>query len=236
MGGGDFMAALVVIGLFGFFGCLVWLIVAAIKKQKKRNSLIGIGVALVLFIVGAENSSSFQAGAQAGFSSAVTSYPGASTSTASPTAKASSMVGASQPAPSRTVSSNAPSAEPSAASEAQPKEIYNDKLITAWFVKKYDVSYMPSMFYFEIKVENKTNKKITVYPQDSYVNDTTFTALGAESMDILPNTDRTHTFFGPYEGTGIATANKIKKIGFKINITDENTHDVETTKTIEIKF
>ena len=92
------------------------------------------------------------------------------------------------------------------------------------------------MFYFEIKVENKTNKKITVYPQDSYVNDTTFTALGAESMDILPNTDRTHTFFGPYEGTGIATANKIKKIGFKINITDENTHDVETTKTIEIKF
>jgi hypothetical protein len=124
----------------------------------------------------------------------------------------------------------------SEAKEAGPQKIYDDKFITAWFVKKYDISYMPGMFYFDIKVENKTDKKVTIYPQDSYVNGTTFSAYSGESMNVLPNKDRTHTFFGSYEGTGIKSADDIKEIGFKINVTDESTNEIETTRSIKIKF
>ena len=44
--------ALVIIGLLGFLGCVVWLIVALFKHRRKRWPAIGIGVAIVLFIVG----------------------------------------------------------------------------------------------------------------------------------------------------------------------------------------
>jgi hypothetical protein len=227
MGRGNYemSMALGIVGMLGFLACLVWLIVAAIRKRPKKNSLIGMLITFVAFVVGMANSQSFQTGAQAGINSTISSSSAIASATSNYQASSDSKA-----------TSRVPQSGKSETAKAELKEIYSDKLITAWFVKKYDVPYMPSMFYFTIKVENKTDKKITIYPQDSYVNDTTFTALGAESMDILPKKNRTHTFFGPYEGTGIKSADKIKKIGFKINITDENTHDIETTKTIEVKF
>lgn len=38
------------------------------------------------------------------------------------------------------------------------------------------------------------------------------------------------------EGTDIDSADKIKKIGFKISITDENLNEIEKTKTLELNF
>jgi hypothetical protein len=141
-------------------------------------------------------------------------------------------------APGQAVPSSASSAGPLKApeSQAEAKAVYEDKLISVWFIKKYDISYMPSMFYFDIKVDNKTDQKISVYPDDAYVNSTTFSVYSGEPMDIQPKTNRTHTFFGQYEGTGIKSSSQITKLGFKLYLMDENTHDIETTKTIEVKF
>lgn len=52
--------ALSIIGFLGFIGCIVWLIIVAIRKQKMQNSLIGMGIALALFIIGVVNSPSSQ--------------------------------------------------------------------------------------------------------------------------------------------------------------------------------
>ena len=215
------MEALGTIGVLGFLTCLVWLIVAAIRKRPKRNSLIGMLITFVAFVVGMANSQSFQAGTQAGLNSSIASNP-----TISANAGNNGLTSGKQKVASRAPSSNTPSAKSSATSEMQPQEVYNDKLISVWFIKKYDVSYMPSMFYFDIKVDNKTDQKISVYPDDAYVNSTTFSVYSGEPMDIQPKTNRAHTFFGQYEGTGIKSSSQITKLGFKLYLTDENTHDI----------
>lgn len=44
---------MVIIGLLGIIGCVVWLIVTLFTHRRKRWPAIGIGVAVILFIVGA---------------------------------------------------------------------------------------------------------------------------------------------------------------------------------------
>ncbi len=50
------MVALAIIGFLAFIGCIVLLIWSAIKKKTERYWAIGLGVSLVLFMVGAANS------------------------------------------------------------------------------------------------------------------------------------------------------------------------------------
>lgn len=45
-------AVLGISGILGFLGCLIGLIVSAIRKHPKKPSLIGMGVCFVMFIVG----------------------------------------------------------------------------------------------------------------------------------------------------------------------------------------
>lgn len=127
-----------------------------------------------------------------------------------------------------------------ASSKEQPKSssksIYDDDKISASFVRKYDVPDVKGMFYFDIEVQNKTDKKISIYLKDSYVNGTTFQTMSGTPMDILPKKNSAHAFIGAYKGTGISSVDKIKKIGFKIYVTDENAKEIETTKAVEIKF
>lgn len=64
-------------GILGFFGCLIGLIVSAVRKRPKRSSLIGMGVCFVLFIVGvslpSDKASTAQTQAKTTSNNAVTS-------------------------------------------------------------------------------------------------------------------------------------------------------------------
>ncbi len=44
--------AISIIGFLGFIGCIIWLIVSVIRKKEKKNSLIGIAIAFILFVGG----------------------------------------------------------------------------------------------------------------------------------------------------------------------------------------
>lgn len=44
--------AISLIGAAGIVGCIIWLIVNAIRKRPKKHSFIGIGISVVLFLVG----------------------------------------------------------------------------------------------------------------------------------------------------------------------------------------
>jgi hypothetical protein len=44
--------ALGIIGFLGLAVCIAWLIISAIQKKRKRNSLIGMAICIVLFVVG----------------------------------------------------------------------------------------------------------------------------------------------------------------------------------------
>lgn len=117
-----------------------------------------------------------------------------------------------------------------------PKEIYSDDLISMSFVKKYEVPEVQGMFYFDIKVDNKSDEEISVYLQDAYMNDTAFTACSGVPLDLISGKSSTHSFFGKYEGTEVKSINEIKKIGFKILVMDKSSKTLETTKSVEINF
>lgn len=121
-------------------------------------------------------------------------------------------------------------------SENELQEVYSDDLISMSYVKRYDIPEVQGMFYFDVKANNKSNKEIYVYLQDSYINDTMFTVGSGVPLDLLPEKSATHSFFGKYEGTGIKSAEEINKIGFKICVMDKSSNVLETTKSIEIKF
>ncbi|CAB1254633.1 protein of unknown function [Ruminococcaceae bacterium BL-6] len=75
-----------------------------------------------------------------------------------------------------------------------------------------------------------------MYLKDAYMNDTMFTACSGVPLDLLPEKNATHSFFGKYEGSGIKSANKIKKIEFKILIMDSSSKTLGTTKPVIINF
>ncbi|MCY1713727.1 hypothetical protein [Caproiciproducens galactitolivorans] len=121
-------------------------------------------------------------------------------------------------------------------SENKLQEVYSDDLISMSFVKKYDMPEVKDMFYFDVKANNKSNREISVYLQNSYINDTMFTVGSGVPLDLLPKKSATHSFFGKYEGTGIKSTEEINKISFKICVMDKSSNVLETTKSIEIKF
>lgn len=207
-------------GMVGFVAFLIALIVAAIKKKPKRNPLIGMAVCFALFIIGGIITANGGDAVKTNMQMQPSTKTAISSASAPKLGTHSQVIASSSATPSST--------------KSQP--IYEDKLIRTWFIKKYDISYLKGMFYFDIKVENKTDRKILIYLDDSYVNDTTFTAISGGQMSVLPKKNSTCTFLGPYKGTDIDSADKIKKIGFKISITDENLNEIEKTKTLELNF
>jgi hypothetical protein len=122
------------------------------------------------------------------------------------------------------------------AQSSKTKEIYSDNLIAMSFVQKYDMSGMKGEFFFSVKAENKSSKKITVYLQDAYLNNSMVQIGSGVPLDLLAGKNSVHSFFGKYEGTGASNANEIKKIGFKICVMDENSKIIETTNPVEITF
>lgn len=136
-------------------------------------------------------------------------------------------------------SNNEPSTALSSASdssETNQKEIYSDKFVSISFVKKYGIPGMNGMLFFDLKAENKSGNKITIYLQDAYMNDVQFQAGSGTPLDLLPNKNAVHAFTGKYEGTKIKSVDEVKKIGFKIVVMDESSKVLETTKPVEINF
>lgn len=131
---------------------------------------------------------------------------------------------------------NVTTADYSVSEEESLKEIYSDDLITISFIKKYDTPQLQGMFSFDIKAENKSNKEITIYLQDAYLNDSTVSIGSGIPLELLAGKNGTNIYSGKYEGTGITTADEIKKIRFKILVMDESSNTLETTENIKIDF
>ena len=155
----------------------------------------------------------------------------------SETASASDVTSSKQTVPESSSVLKTNSVISSEASAENAKEIYSDSFLAMSFVKKYDTPGMQGMFSFDVNAYNKSDKKISVYLQDAYLHSfPTRRSSDLVPLDLLSNKNSVHSFFGKYEGTGITTADKIKKIGFKICIMDESSEVIETTKSVEINF
>lgn len=116
------------------------------------------------------------------------------------------------------------------------KTVYNDKIVSLYFIKKYETPGINGMFFIDLKAENKSNKEITVYLKDASINDSMITFVSGAPLTVLPGKIGTNAFAGKCETVGIKDADDIKKIGFKIYIMDESANTIETTKPVEIDF
>lgn len=120
--------------------------------------------------------------------------------------------------------------------EESLKEVYSDDLITVYFVKKYDTPQMQGMFSFDLKAENKSGKKITIYLKDTSLNGSMVSVGSGVPLELESGKSGANSYFGKYEGTGITTSDEIKKIGFKILVMDTSSNVLETTESIEVEF
>lgn len=131
---------------------------------------------------------------------------------------------------------NVTTADYSVSEEESLKEIYSDDLITVYFVKKYDTPQMQGMFSFDLKAENKSGKKITIYLKDTSLNGSMVSVGSGVPLELESGKSGANSYFGKYEGTGITTSDEIKKIGFKILVMDTSSNVLETTESIEVEF
>ena len=85
--------------------------------------------------------------------------------------------------------------------------------------------------YLRLKVANKTDKQISVYLVDAYVNDMAVTMMSGVPMDIAPGKMSQNPFI--FSGF---TKDAVEKIEFKVHVCDENMDTIEENDTVEVRL
>ncbi|MDP4152646.1 MAG: hypothetical protein Q8865_04270 [Bacillota bacterium] len=118
--------------------------------------------------------------------------------------------------------------------KADTSPLYEDKLIKITYCEIFEVPSIKGACYLRLLVENKSDKKITVYLKDAYVNDmATFMGSGVPmTIEMGKKSQQPFTFF--YSNLDISKMSEIKNIQFKVWITDENTKTLEETGTLKV--
>ena len=114
--------------------------------------------------------------------------------------------------------------------------LVDNESVKVTFLEIFEEPSLPGTCYLRLKVENKTDKKVTVSLKDSYVNDTA--QLIGSGVPMVLDTDKnsqTPFFFG-YGNLGIGSKDEIKKIEFKVWLIDDNYDTVVETEPLVIDF
>ena len=111
--------------------------------------------------------------------------------------------------------------------------IYNDENMSVDFIKITD-SIVAGNFELYIKVQNKTDKAVTVYLQDVSINGSMVQVGSGVPCDIIAGANRTHGFFGRLDLAGVSSADDVEKITFKIWLVDEDFNTIVTTADLEV--
>lgn len=113
------------------------------------------------------------------------------------------------------------------------KVVYEDDLIKLWFVGAYEQpDVAKDTCYFTMKLENKTDKQITLYPLDSSANEFMINIFSGIPLTVNPKKTGQNTFFFSYNGF-VNSVEEINTIQFKAMVLDENS---ETIEDVEISF
>lgn len=119
----------------------------------------------------------------------------------------------------------------SAPAESQSAEqrtvLVDDGVVKATFVEVFEVS---GFCYLRLLVENKTDREISVYLTDAYVNDMAVTMMSGVPMDIASGKMSQNPFiFSGFSEEDVA------KIEFRVLVFDENMSEIEKTETLKIE-
>ena len=128
--------------------------------------------------------------------------------------------------PSETVSQN----------ESQTKVLWDDENVRVTFIELYEEPLISGAAYMRLKVENKSDKTVTVLPKDAYVNDTATLLGSGVHMELAPGKNSQTPFIIFYKNIGVTSIDEIEKVEFKLTFYDENFDMVGETETLVVEF
>ena len=121
-------------------------------------------------------------------------------------------------------------------SSVSEQVLWDSENVKVTFIEIFEYDYLPGYCYVRLKVENKSDKTITVYPKDAYVNDTSIILASGIPMTIAPGKQSQTPFVFTYNNLGITSKDEIQKIEFKMWFDDENYETIEETDNLVVNL
>lgn len=121
-------------------------------------------------------------------------------------------------------------------SETKDEVLFESDDMKVSFIEVFEDANITGAGYLRLKVENKTDKTVTVYPKDVYVNDTSVVLGSGVPMTLAPGKNSQAPFIIFYSNLGITSKDEIQKIEFRLTFDDENHDTIAETETMVIEF
>lgn len=128
--------------------------------------------------------------------------------------------------------------ESQATQDKQTEQILlDDDCVKVSFVEVFEEESVDGVFYFRLKVENKTEKTVGISLIDPSVNEVSTLALSGLPMAIQPNGKSLTPFFFSYSNLDISSIAELKEISFRVRVEDNNGFkEIETSDFVSVGF
>ncbi len=114
------------------------------------------------------------------------------------------------------------------------KVFYEDNYLKAAFVDIIETDYLPGVGYIRVVFENKSNQEITVFPENSSVNDTMVQYLGGTYATMQGGKNLNYSWGFDFQLAGITSIDEVKTLEFSLWIVDENTETLAKSDMITV--
>lgn len=121
-------------------------------------------------------------------------------------------------------------------SESKEEVLFENEVVKVTFMEIFEMDGIAGACYLKLKVENKSDKTVTVYLKDAYVNDTAVLMGSGVPMTLAPGKNSQAPFFFSYTNLDIDSKDEVKKIEFKMFLTGENSETVLETESLIVEF
>lgn len=121
-------------------------------------------------------------------------------------------------------------------SVATSQLLYEDDKVKVSFVETFEMPGLVGTCYLRLRVENKSDKTVTVSLKDSYVNDTAQMIGSGIPMVLAPGKNSQTPFFFGYGNLDINSKDEINKIEFKVWLMDDDYNTVVETESLVIEL
>ena len=119
----------------------------------------------------------------------------------------------------------------------QQKVLFEDDNYKVTYQKFVDPDMGVTTFNLYLKVENKSDKEVTVMLNEGYANDTAVTFMTGMPVNIAPGKNAIAPFIFGYANLGFEKIEDIKKLEFKVSFRDKETfNELFQTDTIQLDF
>ena len=121
--------------------------------------------------------------------------------------------------------------------ETNEQVLFEDDNVKVSFIEIFEMPELVGTCYVRLKVENKSSKTVNVSLKDTYVND--IAQMMGTGLPIVLESGKTsqQPFFFGYGNLSIDSKDEIRKIEFKVWLTDNGNYDtVVETDTLVVEF